>query len=261
MSRHDRTRLNRIEKGLCPTCGKPYQGESYSCPSCKEAMRVRSQGRRTSRKQAGLCILCGVTCGETRCGSCKEKRRKKNHQMNAAGKCATCRETLDTKATICVACSAERKKRQQTLRVRRGSLKLCRECGVPAIYGIYCFDHWLVNMAATNTGHRKNATMLKEIWNKQEGRCALTGFPLQLGESASIDHIVPSTRGGTNAESNLAWVAWKANQSKTDMTRDEFISFCRLVIAVADGVPPSEYSPEMTALLKLRHLEKAEQAP
>jgi hypothetical protein len=110
-----------------------------------------------------------------------------------------------------------------------------------------------------NTGAWANASMLQRTWERQGGRCAFTGFPLTPGVSASIDHLIPTARGGTDEDHNLAWVALKINLIKNDLTRDEFVELCRLVVAVADGAQP-EISPRMAALLSIRKLKGGEKA-
>lgn len=62
--------------------------------------------------------------------------------------------------------------------------------------------------------------------------CYLTGEPIDISKSRSyhFDHMVPSSRGGTNDISNLGICTKEANLAKHNMTYDEFIDFCYKVI-------------------------------
>lgn len=75
---------------------------------------------------------------------------------------------------------------------------------------------------------------LREIWDAQDGRCALTGTPLTMdsrrGVGPDLDHIVPLARGGTSELSNLRWVTHEANHAKRDLTDEQFLLLCRMVV-------------------------------
>lgn len=59
-------------------------------------------------------------------------------------------------------------------------------------------------------------------------KCAITGDDIDLSKTRSyhFDHIIPISRGGDCSIDNLQIVTRQANQSKHDMTNDEFIQFC-----------------------------------
>ncbi|MBE3087620.1 MAG: hypothetical protein IMZ71_00650 [Chloroflexi bacterium] len=72
---------------------------------------------------------------------------------------------------------------------------------------------------------------------QQGGKCPYTGLPIRIGNgSCHMDHILPTSRFPSSARDadNLEWVSEKANQAKQDMTKDEFILFCRQIVAFAD---------------------------
>jgi|688.fasta_scaffold492486_1 hypothetical protein len=68
--------------------------------------------------------------------------------------------------------------------------------------------------------------------------CYLTGVPIDISQPRTyhFDHIVPVSKGGTNSLDNLGICTKQANLSKTDMTKDEFILFCRKVIQYQDSM-------------------------
>jgi hypothetical protein len=71
---------------------------------------------------------------------------------------------------------------------------------------------------------------LKKLWDKQEGKCNYSGYPLgNIGDgfySPSIDRI-------DNAigyiESNVQWVCWGVNNMKCDTDEAFFLQTCKLI--------------------------------
>lgn len=87
---------------------------------------------------------------------------------------------------------------------------------------------------ATSTG---NGICAQDLWNlleSQDFKCALTGRALSP-ETASVDHIVPVSKGGPNAASNLQIVERQVNSAKGTMLQGEFIQMCRDVVNWIDG--------------------------
>jgi 5-methylcytosine-specific restriction endonuclease McrA len=64
---------------------------------------------------------------------------------------------------------------------------------------------------------------------KQGGICPYTGKILSLGKDASVDHIVPKSRGGSTELSNLQWVYYQVNFMKGDMFHEEFLELIGLI--------------------------------
>jgi hypothetical protein len=81
-----------------------------------------------------------------------------------------------------------------------------------------------LNKLRTSTHERKHLHLrdLVDLWNKQEGRCAITGIPMtyraERGEffpyNVSIDRVVPKWEGGTYASENIQLVCKIANALK-----------------------------------------------
>lgn len=73
---------------------------------------------------------------------------------------------------------------------------------------------------------------LIEIWETQQGLCALSGVELgYIGSEwnvASLDRIEP-TKGYT--VDNIQWIAWRVNDAKSNMTNQDFISMCTAITA------------------------------
>ena len=62
--------------------------------------------------------------------------------------------------------------------------------------------------------------------------CYLTGQKIDINQPRTyhFDHIIPSSRGGDNSLENLGICTKQVNASKSDMTPDEFINLCKIVL-------------------------------
>jgi len=62
--------------------------------------------------------------------------------------------------------------------------------------------------------------------------CYLTGLPIDLTKPSTyqFDHIIPASKNGDSSLDNLGICAKQANTAKSDMTPDEFINLCKLVL-------------------------------
>lgn len=73
---------------------------------------------------------------------------------------------------------------------------------------------------------------LQEQYEKQGGRCALTGLPIRIGSlktgrEASVDRI-DNARGYT--KDNIQWVHKDVNLMKNKFNEDYFYGMCKLVV-------------------------------
>jgi hypothetical protein len=72
---------------------------------------------------------------------------------------------------------------------------------------------------------------LYELFQQQEGKCALSGAILKIEKRAvtclSLDKIDPE-KG--YVKGNVQWVAWAVNRAKGDMATDVFLDMCKQVI-------------------------------
>lgn len=67
-------------------------------------------------------------------------------------------------------------------------------------------------------------------------KCYVTNTPIDLNDIASysIDHIIPNSRGGTNAIDNASLIRSDINRMKRDKTVDEFLALC-VEVLTANG--------------------------
>lgn len=68
-----------------------------------------------------------------------------------------------------------------------------------------------------------------ELIERQNYRCALSGRKL-TPETASLDHVVPLSRGGKHDISNLQVLDFRVNAAKGTLTIEEFTTLCGEVI-------------------------------
>lgn len=77
------------------------------------------------------------------------------------------------------------------------------------------------------------ATMILRLVELQKFRCAISGREL-TPQTASLDHIVPLSRGGEHDITNVWVVDHLVNSAKGSMTVEEFVAMCRDVAGNSD---------------------------
>ena len=166
--------------------------------------------------------------------------RKHSAKMMARGLCRHCGRVLDgSHGTRCRKCHAKALVRGREEKKRTALARLCRNCRSPEIVTLgkilHCKTCWFKMMAQHKLGTAKRWRELRSLWDSQNGRCAYTGRELVIGVNASIDHILPSSRFPAKIMqlSNLCWADRKVNEIKRDMTRQEFLDLCAVVLEYA----------------------------
>ena len=227
--------------GLCTTCRQPNDQSTRRCRACTtKAVEQNVRARREARRNK-VCVECRQPwAGETkRCPECKQRQRAKWNGRAGTDYCTRCAGPRDGKAKTCSDC---RKKMRESTMTRRKNLAAqgrCVQCGATQDAGseMYCRMH-ILKLAAyrwLEDVHRWRE--LDQLLIAQGERCAYTGEQLILGVNASIDHKIPRARGGLNTLDNIQWVTWTVNRCKTDLSHEEFISLCRIVVARTSSLP------------------------
>lgn len=75
---------------------------------------------------------------------------------------------------------------------------------------------------------------LWKILKKQKMICALTGDKLTR-DNISLDHIIPTAKGGTNEISNIRFVTYDVNLWKNTLLDSQLIELCRKVVRYQDN--------------------------
>lgn len=66
---------------------------------------------------------------------------------------------------------------------------------------------------------------LRNAWNRQKGQCRYCKRLVPI-EDATIDHVIPISRGGGN-KGNTVMACWPCNNRKGDMAADQFVALLR----------------------------------
>jgi 5-methylcytosine-specific restriction endonuclease McrA len=64
-----------------------------------------------------------------------------------------------------------------------------------------------------------------QLITKQSGKCAICDKPFLSMKDVTFDHIIPISKGGDDLLENFQLAHFKCNQSKGDMTQEEFEEF------------------------------------
>jgi hypothetical protein len=154
--------------------------------------------------------------------------------------CRDCGQAHISGKSRCVECR-EKILLSYKSRVENGQ---CVRCKKKAEVGAFCLNHWFRNIgSAHGLGSKEGVALLKQVWTAQDGKCAVTKQLLIPGHNASLDHIVPTSKGGTNDRSNLRWVLIAINRAKSDMTHEEFVQMC-LSVVYSEGYPSHKQPSE-----------------
>jgi hypothetical protein len=208
MSRKEAKRLRasrqyneKAAQGLCRNegCHNPVTPGKVRCAPCLEHYNKLRQERRVRNREISLCIDCGnPSSGYSRCEVCRSGARRIDNKLYR------------------ISCEAG----------------TCVTCGRPAAPNLRsCLVHWFSGIAKSQQYRGADlgslsGTEIRALFELQQGRCAYTGTPLRIGgrawNSASLDHKLPISQGGTNSIDNLHWVAWCINGLKGTLSDSEF---------------------------------------
>lgn len=210
--RRERLRL----EGNC-SCGRPRDLETSVCSTCLKRNR-EYQAKRQARAVPGEICRCGAVIDNVRKRLCVRCRKIANQTASTRSK-KKLSEFITTapEARCCIRCS-----RNLALIGRRE----CEECW------------WKIK----GNSHFKSfqvAKDLRDIWESQGRRCALSGVPIQP-PNMELDHRTPRAKGGESKLDNVQWVLPEINSAKHDLNEKRFIELCRMVVDYKSGVLSSE---------------------
>ena len=190
-----RERQERLAKGLCIRCNKPHDRHTQLCTKCTKLQKAKDDSDKKRLRREGVCISC-----------------RKLPAVDGL--------------LICRSCSDKKKRVSKTLRSERLSRGLCERCGKkpPVDGGQNCEECVVERAARMQLGSSKLSSLLWDKFAEQKGICPYTGMKLRIGVDASVDHVIPKSRGGTNDMENIQWVHVWINWMKNDTPKGEFVS-------------------------------------
>lgn len=198
-------------------------------------LQKRKQSTTRARRMAtGLCIDCGTQPRITSsvCRECGDKRnlegRIRRKKYLNAGKCTFCGRDNDGDGVRCKLCLGKRRKWEK--KTLNNGICLCGG-SLPLVNKRECSKCWFSRKAHIHLGSRKKWRTLEDLFIKQNYKCALTGDELVVGDGASIDHIIPVSKGGAVKDiNNLQAITLDANHFKWTKTNEEVVDLCRKIL-------------------------------
>lgn len=184
---------------------------------------------RAKRKAKGVCQFCGKhRTKKSRCKHCLERLRAESALKRVAGVCRYCGRETYRETTRCTQCRAG----IRALYREKLEAGICVHCKQASVAGAFCLFHWFKNIGGPHGLGTKNGgiLILQQLWEEQKGRCAVTNSALTPGVNASLDHIIPRSKGGRSTKENLRWVLLAVNRAKHDMLHEEFIELCLQIV-------------------------------
>lgn len=182
----------------------------------EDIIRLRNEGKSYNEIQAIL--GCSKSTISYHCGNGSEKERAKKSVSTRADiirkisafRSRTSKEEFDKQA---------KKKGNQKTEKLRVKTKTFKRAGLKT--------HGLVNNINKDYTYKD---VLEKIGDNP--KCYLTGDSIDLSDSASyqLDHIIPTSKGGTNDLDNLAICTKEANIAKSNLSIEELKDLCNKII-------------------------------
>ncbi|MHA2341934.1 MAG: HNH endonuclease domain-containing protein [Candidatus Hodarchaeales archaeon] len=155
-------------------------------------------------------------------------KKNRYERLKASGLCACCGKR-SCKTVLCNNCRSVIKARVEKLK-KQG---FCIECGKQESLKNHnkCYKCYFVDITKRLGGRNKQlASKLQNKFEQQNAKCFYSEKMLILGDNASVEHVLPRSRGGDNNIDNLVWVDKNINFMKHNLTHAEFIGFCKFII-------------------------------
>jgi 5-methylcytosine-specific restriction endonuclease McrA len=186
----------RLRQGLCPTCGRPRDGETVQCGKCKDKWAENRRSYYSRRKKRGLCRTC---------------------------------PTKIEKGTYCEPCLKSMGEQTRRLHEDRRSRGACMWCEAPRAVGRFCEQCWFDSIALRVMGSKSYGADLRTLFTDQSRRCFYTNEVLTPGSNTALDHQIPRSLGGRSSIDNLRWTTIQINRVKNDLSHDDFIHLCSMI--------------------------------
>jgi len=177
-----------------------------------DIIRLRSEGK--TYNQIAKELSCSKSVISYHCGSGSEKARVKKQVANRH---PLCRKVSGFKTR----CSRSNYKELQ-YKLKTFKRKSSRSGN---------HTNTIVNSVSKNYTCKD---VLKKIGDNPI--CYLTGKSIDLNkpETYNLDHIIPTSKGGTNDLNNLGLCLWEANVAKGSLSLEDFYDLCESILAWRD---------------------------
>jgi hypothetical protein len=234
------------KEAQCEECKKKFmstrKGHRFCSWLCSRAYIKRTQ---PFIPKNALCWLCNKEFTQIRvwqkfCGrQCRERWFRNPKARNGSKRCSICKAVfVPGKTWNQVYCSEKchmvgLSKATGKYRTRNKKIGLCSNCSRKTLpTSSLCEEHWYKRAARVNGLKTEDGwKLVKKLMEEQNFTCPYSGRELVLGFNASMDHVNPRSRFPEQAHllENLEWIDIEVNSAKRDLTKEEYISLCKLV--------------------------------
>lgn len=207
--------------------------ETKVCSKCKEEKELLEFSRLNRHCYRKVCDSCRKITSKI-CSLCKEEKELSNFGKHTKGYyrsvCNPCRGIQAKEYSK----SGKQKKSRDKRNIKRVRDDTCCLCiNQKTAFSRYCLFHWVQRLVKKNMNEKNNDELVQNLldkFNLNEGTCFYSGVKILPGLTASIDHRIPKSKGGTNDITNLEWVHMGINTLKGNFTEKEFISKCAPIL-------------------------------
>lgn len=138
------------------------------------------------------------------------------------------------KATVSYYCGEDQKNKEIKRSKKRFQKFTNEERAVYKKLQGYLYDYGHKFNKRNENRPKLTKDFFKQVFDKisKNPKCYLTGENIKLEDmsSWSFDHKIPLSKGGNKQIDNLGLCLKIANESKTSMTPEEFVCFCKKVL-------------------------------
>lgn len=216
--RYDESRVAPPKEVECRFCEKRFFQKTVWQAFCSASCRDKWHRNPAARARIKTCETCGSEFSPT--------NRWSQKYCSVACK----------KKAFCAASNRYRRHSREN-----GLCHSCRRKKLP--HSSYlCKEHWFNKIASSNGIKGQNGgELVRAVLEAQKYRCPYTGKRLVPSLNASIDHKNPKSRfpDQVGLIENIEWVDVQVNSAKREMTKEEFIVFCKLIAMTVNKKPPT----------------------
>jgi hypothetical protein len=156
----------------------------------------------------------------------RENKRNFLKRQREKGLCLECVNPVMKGKSRCENHILARQQKEAQNRLDAASNGLCYYCykSPKMEHHKTCETCYLKRVSLRHFGTMRFGEELKKMFQSQNGKCALSGLPIVIGQNADLDHITPKLQGGRDELNNVQWVLDIVNNFKSGMLEKDFFN-------------------------------------